>query len=115
MNVLWDAPGPMTVREVLASLDTSDGGRDLAYTTVMTVLDRLGTKEMVQRERDGRAFRYSPALTRDAATSELLHDTLAQAGGDRTAALVHFARTVDPDEAAALRAALDEIAQRSDP
>ncbi|MFC5678275.1 BlaI/MecI/CopY family transcriptional regulator [Aeromicrobium endophyticum] len=111
MNVLWDAPAPLTVREVLDAL----GERDLAYTTVMTVLDRLGTKQMVRRERDGRAFHYAPALTRDAATSELLHAALDEAGTDRTAALVHFARTVDPDEAKALRAALDEIVARESP
>jgi predicted transcriptional regulator len=111
MNVLWDAAAPLTVREVLDAL----GERDLAYTTVMTVLDRLGTKQMVRRERDGRAFHYAPALTRDAATSELLHAALDEAGTDRTAALVHFARTVDPDEAKALRAALDEIAARESP
>lgn len=109
MNVLWDAPGPLTVRDVLDGLQE----RDLAYTTVMTVLDRLGAKDMVRRERDGRAFRYAPSLTRDAATSELLHAALDEAGTDRTAALVHFARTVDPAEAQALRAALDEIASRT--
>jgi predicted transcriptional regulator len=111
MNVLWDAPAPLTVREVLDALNE----RDLAYTTIMTVLDRLGTKEMVRRERDGRAFHYAPALTRDEATSELLHAALDEAGTDRTAALVHFARTVDPDEAKALRAALDEIVSRTSP
>jgi predicted transcriptional regulator len=109
MNVLWDAPEPRTVREVMDSL----GERDLAYTTVMTVLDRLGAKDMVRRERDGRAFRYAPALSRDAATAELLHAALDQAGTDRTAALVHFAQTVDPAEAEALRAALDEIVSRT--
>jgi predicted transcriptional regulator len=109
MNVLWDAPAALTVREVLDAL----GERDLAYTTIMTVLDRLGTKEMVRRERDGRAFQYAPALSRDEATSELLHAALDEAGTDRTAALVHFARTVDPDEAKALRAALDEIVSRT--
>lgn len=109
MNVLWDAAEPRTVREVMAAL----GERDLAYTTVMTVLDRLGAKSMVRRERAGRAFRYAPALSRDAATAELLHAALDHAGSDRTAALVHFARTVDADEAEALRAALDEIATRT--
>lgn len=111
MNVLWDASAPLTVREVLDGLDA----RDLAYTTIMTVLDRLGTKDMVSRERDGRAFRYSPSLTRDAATAELLRVALDEAGGDRTAALVHFATTVDPDEADALRRALDEIGRRNNP
>lgn len=111
MNVLWDASAPLTVRDVLDSL----GERDLAYTTVMTVLDRLGAKEMVRRERDGRAFRYAPSLTRDAATSELLHAALDEAGADRNAALVHFARSVDPAEAEVLRAALDQIVARNAP
>lgn len=105
MNALWDSPGSLTVREVQDVL----GDRDLAYTTVMTVLDRLAKKDMVRRERDGRAYRYGPAVSRDAATSELLHAVLDSAGQDRTSALVHFARTVDPSEAAALRSALDEI------
>lgn len=109
MNVLWDADAPATVRDVLDALDASGDHRDLAYTTVMTVLDRLGTKEMVQRARDGRAFRYSPVLTRDEATAELLNAALDEAGSNRTAALVHFASTVDPAEARALRAALDQI------
>lgn len=109
MNVLWDGDAPLTVRDVQDRLDE----RDLAYTTIMTVLDRLGNKQMVRRERDGRAFRYAPSLSRDAATSELLHAALDEAGADRTAALVHFARTVDPAEAQALRAALDEIESRN--
>lgn len=104
MNVLWDAAGPLSVRDVQDALDD----RRLAYTTVMTVLDRLGTKDMVDRERDGRAYRYTPRLTRQSATAELI-DAALDASGDRTSALVHFARTVDPDEAAALRRALDEI------
>ncbi|ALX04505.1 MULTISPECIES: BlaI/MecI/CopY family transcriptional regulator [Aeromicrobium] len=107
MDVLWRATSALTVREVQEQLEAG-GSADLAYTTVMTVLDRLGAKEMVSRERDGRAFRYTAALSREAATAELLNATL-DSSGDRTAALVHFARTVDPAEAAALRAALEEI------
>lgn len=105
MNVLWDATSPQSVRDVLDMLRDHDP----AYTTVMTVLDRLLVKKMVHRERDGRAYRYSPTRTRDAATAELLNAALDTPGTDRTAALVHFAQTVDPDEAAALRDALDEI------
>jgi predicted transcriptional regulator len=113
MDVLWGSDAPLTVREVQEGLEAG-GSSGLAYTTVMTVLDRLGAKEMVSRERDGRAFRYTAALSREAATAELLHATLDRSG-DRTAALVHFARTVDPAEAAALRAALDEIESSGSP
>ncbi|MGJ9414003.1 BlaI/MecI/CopY family transcriptional regulator [Aeromicrobium sp. CF4.19] len=107
MNVLWEAHAPLSVRNVLDAL-----AGELAYTTVMTVLDRLGGKEMVVRERDGRAFRYLPAQTREQATAEVLNAALDEAGGDRTSALVHFARSVGADEAAALRAALEEIEGR---
>ncbi|MEH3033746.1 MAG: BlaI/MecI/CopY family transcriptional regulator [Aeromicrobium erythreum] len=112
MNVLWDATSALSVRDVQDAL----GDRDLAYTTVMTVLDRLGAKDMVERERDGRAYRYRAARSREEATSEALNDAL-DASGDRTSALLHFARTVDPAEAAALRAALAEVeaADRSGP
>lgn len=104
MEVLWAAPEALTVRDVLTALDSDD----LAYTTVMTVLDRLGAKGLVERERAGRAFRHRPARSREELTTEVLNHAL-DVSGDRTAALVHFARSVDPSEAAALRAALAEI------
>jgi predicted transcriptional regulator len=47
--------------------------RDLAYTTVMTVLDRLSKKGVVVRKLDGRAWLYRPAKSRAAeVTSEVL-------------------------------------------
>lgn len=58
MDVLW-AAGDLAVREVQTRLP-----RDVAYTTVMTTLDRLFKKGILSRRRSGRAFRYSPALTR---------------------------------------------------
>jgi len=44
----------LTVRELLA-----DGKIRLAYTTVMTTLDRLFKKGLLDRTEEGRAFRYS--------------------------------------------------------
>ncbi|GIF70501.1 BlaI/MecI/CopY family transcriptional regulator [Asanoa siamensis] len=102
MDVLWDRSGPATVREVVDALD----GRDLAYTTVMTVLDRLAGKGMVERERHGRAWSYLPAAGRDAYIAQLMLDALDLAG-ERDAALVRFARSVTGDEADVLRAALE--------
>ena len=102
MDVLWDRSAPATVREVVDALD----GRDLAYTTVMTVLDRLAGKGMVERERVGRAWIYRPAATRDVYIAQLMLDALDQAG-ERDAALVRFARSVTGDEAEVLRAALE--------
>ncbi|WP_433536984.1 BlaI/MecI/CopY family transcriptional regulator [Micromonospora sp. CA-249363] len=114
MDVLWDVvPGTsdgVTVREVADALD----GRELAYTTVMTVLDRLAGKGMVQREREGRAWRYRPAASREAHIAQLMLDAL-DLGGSRDAALVRFARSVTGTEAEVLRAALGSEAGLSGP
>lgn len=56
---LWEC-GDATVRELIA-----DGSLKLAYTTVMTTLDRLYKKGLLSRAAEGRAFRYSPCQSRD--------------------------------------------------
>jgi predicted transcriptional regulator len=60
LEALW-ARGDATVRELV-----EDGVcRDLAYTTVMTTLDRLFKKKLLARVTEGRAFRYTPRFTRE--------------------------------------------------
>src|ERR1041385_7952171 len=58
METLWDR-GESSVREVADCLD-----RPLAYTTVMTTLDRLFKKGLLDRRKSERAFFYVPRLTR---------------------------------------------------
>ncbi|MFT4225134.1 BlaI/MecI/CopY family transcriptional regulator [Micropruina sp.] len=58
MEVLWESPTALPVREVQAALADD---RELAYTTVMTVMDRLAKKGQLLRELEGRAWRYRPA------------------------------------------------------
>ncbi|MFD5249967.1 BlaI/MecI/CopY family transcriptional regulator [Amycolatopsis sp. NPDC058340] len=104
MAVLWDTDAPCTVREVHASLQAE---RTLAYTTVMTVLDNLHTKEWVVRERDGRAWSYRPARAREEAGAQMLRDLLTSLGDPR-GVLMSFARDMSSEESAFLRQALDE-------
>ena len=111
MERLWAAAEPLSVRAVYEQLSSE---RQLAYTTVMTVLDRLARKEMVHRTQRGRAYLYAPASSRDELTADLLNEVLDGVGGDRTSALVHFAETVSADEADALRAALARIEAQHD-
>jgi predicted transcriptional regulator len=106
MDVLWDRAVPTTVREVAEALQD----RTLAYTTVMTVLDRLAGKGMVERERSGRAWSYRPAASREAFVAQLMLDAL-DLTGSRDAALVRFARSVSGTEAEILRAALTDQAK----
>jgi predicted transcriptional regulator len=112
MEVLWarvDAGhGAATAREVGRALADE---RDLAHTTVMTVLDRLAKKGFLHRERDGRAWRYRPVASRESYVAELMLGAL-DLTGDRDAALAHFARSVSGDEAEVLRRALDELMKR---
>jgi len=106
LEALWGLDAPASGREVHDAL----AGRDLAYTTVMTVLDRLARKGVVDRERDGRAFRYAPRRTRAAMTAELMREALESTGADRQQALVSFVGEASPEDLAALRRALDELA-----
>ena len=101
MEVLWQTESSLTVRQVSNGLTQ----RNLAHTTVMTVLDRLAKKGFARRERDGRAWRYRPAATREAYVAELMLTALEQTG-DRNAALARFARSVSGAEAVVLRDAL---------
>jgi predicted transcriptional regulator len=105
MAQLWDAVEPLTVRQVHERLSAE---RDLAYTTVMTVLDRLAKKGVVVQERADRAYRYAAAQTREEMTAALMLDALCATGDGaaRDAALAHFVGRVGPAGAAALRAAL---------
>jgi len=50
---------------VQAVRDQLSARRELAYTTVMTMLDRLARKQIVTRRKVGRSFVYMPAVTRD--------------------------------------------------
>jgi predicted transcriptional regulator len=59
LDRLW-ARGSATVRELV-----EDEAEDLAYTTLMTTLDRLYKKGVLTRTEDGRAFRYAPRLSRE--------------------------------------------------
>ncbi|RXW31601.1 BlaI/MecI/CopY family transcriptional regulator [Propioniciclava flava] len=61
MDVLWARKAPTPVRDVHDELAQH---REIAYTTVMTVLDRLAKKGVVLRRLDGRAWLYEPARSR---------------------------------------------------
>lgn len=73
LKVLWTL-GSGTVADVRDALEPQ---RELAYTTVLTLLDRLASKGAVRREKLGRGYVYHPALSREAALESAL-DRLAK-------------------------------------
>jgi predicted transcriptional regulator len=103
MDVLWDFPdAPLTGREVADQLP------DRAYTTVLTILDRLRRKGLVHRTVEGRTHRFEAAETREDYMAELMIDAMGDIG-DRGAVLARFAESVSSEEARVLRRALDAV------
>jgi predicted transcriptional regulator len=74
MAVVWNA-GEISVREACERLEAP-----IAYTTMMTTMDRLFKKGLLSRRKVGRAFVYAAAATRDelegAVANELVHSLL---------------------------------------
>src|SRR5688500_8623715 len=95
LDALSRATDPLSVREVHGRLSKMD----LAYTTVLTVLDRLHEKGVVRREKRGRAFYYDPVVTAE------------EWRGQRAAALL--AGRDSPPSRAVLMAFLDGTARAS--
>jgi predicted transcriptional regulator len=103
---LWSEDGAVSVR----ALGESFGGT-LAYTTLMTTLDRLHKKGLVERERAGRAFFYRPSYTREQLETGVQTDLIdAMLGTDAAAARPVMSTFVDAvgQRDAAL---LDELAE----
>jgi predicted transcriptional regulator len=100
MDVLWaDFDRDLSARDIEERLP------GYAYTTLLTVLDRLHRKGLVRRAKDGRAFRYVAVTSREEYSAELMREALG-AATDRDAVLVRFAETVSSADATVLRDAL---------
>lgn len=98
LEALWAAGAPCTAKQVQDAL----ADRELATTTVLTVLGRLARKGLVSRERDGRAHRYRAVASREDHIADLMRDALDGAP-DRGAVLERFLGSIPPDERDALR------------
>lgn len=111
MDVVWDEPQPVTVRQIVDRLEATKG---VAYTTTITVVERLRAKGWLTRHREGRAFRYAATRSRSEYTARLMSDVL-DASDDRSAALLSFAGQLDPRDAVSLRRALADLDQPERP
>jgi predicted transcriptional regulator len=63
MNVIW-AEGSATVPQIHAAIN-EQRTTDVAYTTVLTFVQRLQARNLLTREQEGRTFRYSATQSRD--------------------------------------------------
>jgi predicted transcriptional regulator len=110
MERIWNRDAQTTtVRDIFDELAAE---REIAYTTVMSTMDNLHGKGWLAREKDGKAYRYWPTLTREQHSARLMRDAL-DGGGRSELVLNHFVEQIGPEESARLRAALRRIAARS--
>lgn len=106
LTTLWAADTPLTAAEVRGEL-----GTDLAGTTVITILNRLVDKELVERARTPgeRAYRYAATHGRAEHAAERMYAFL-ETGADRGAVLARFIGRLS---AADRRAMLNLLRRRS--
>ena len=91
LKVLWDL-GEGTVREVRQALSESRG---LAYTTVLTLLDRLEKRGSVTRRKYGRYFIYTPKLSREAMQKHGVQELVDGFFGGSREALMNYLRAAE--------------------
>jgi predicted transcriptional regulator len=109
MDRIWNRQETTTVREIFDELAAE---REIAYTTVMSTMDNLHTKGWLAREREGKAYRYWPTLTRAQHSAKLMREAL-DAGGSSELVLSHFLEQISPEESARLRDALRRLTKRA--
>lgn len=108
LDVVWDAPGPVTPRQVHEVLSEE---RKLAYTTAMTILVRLCNKGLLEREPVGRAFAYRPRISREQRAADRMSEALTSAG-DPSLALTHFVKSLPGDQIDELRSVIRKARSR---
>ncbi len=71
--------GKATVREILKNIP-----EDYAYTTIMTICDRLSKKGVFTREKSGRCYVYAPANTKEELDNQAMHKVLGKIADSMT-------------------------------
>ncbi|MDA1232610.1 MAG: BlaI/MecI/CopY family transcriptional regulator [Planctomycetota bacterium] len=110
LKVLWNAE-PMTVREVREFL--AAGGRELAHTTVITMLGTMVEKGQIEKlePRQGKAFRFSPLIQRADVSKSMLGDLVERVfDGSAEAVMLSLfdVKELDEAELASLRKLLNK-------
>ncbi len=109
MEILWNSEGgELSGRQVADQLPA------YAYTTVATILDRLGHKGLLTRRMVGRKIRFAAVGNKGSHTAVLMHATLHH-DKDPESALLRFAESLSEAEASILRRALNRLERASRP
>jgi predicted transcriptional regulator len=96
LKILW-RDGPASVRHVRDALAP---GRELAYTSVMTIMTIMTRKGYLRREKQGTSYIYHPCQSADAMTRGILSDLVDRVfDGSAVAVMLNLLETADIDAA----------------
>lgn len=112
---LWES-GPLTVREVLDLLNQV--GPPRAYTSIMSLLNVMAEKGLLERIPEGRAFRYRPVAERKQTLGQMVGDVWQRAfEGSATSLVAHLLDQAQPtsDELAEIRRLLERYETPEEP
>lgn len=108
MDVLWEK-GEATGREVFEEIGK---GRPLAFTTVLTVMDRLLKKGLIKRIKRGKLFVYEPSMSRDdfvrQVSREVLQGILDISASSAASSFVDILYKTSPEETERLSRLIEE-------
>lgn len=94
LQIIWEQ-GPCTVRKVMNLLKPK---RPRAYTSVMSLMNVMAEKGMLDQKPKGRAFIYSAKVSRDKTQSSMLSDLLNRAfDGSANALVAHLLQQAEPN------------------
>ena len=112
LKILW-RDGPLPVRD---ARDALAADRDLAYTSVMTVMNIMVEKGYLRRRKQGARYVYRPVVGQEATSRRMLGDLVDRVfDGSASAAMVNLldAADLDADELREIRALLGRKAEES--
>jgi predicted transcriptional regulator len=114
LSVLWEAGRALSPGEVQQALAALAGAPapELSYSTVVTILSRLHAKKVLDRRRDGRAFRYAPVAD-EAGLAARRMAAMLDKEPDRQAVLSRFVADLSGSDEQLLRALLGDGGQEA--
>ena len=96
LKILWD-DSPLSARDVRDRLN-QQSARDLAYSSVITVLNIMVRKGYLKRRKDGKAFLFTPCVDRQSVAGGMTGDLLSRLfDGSASAMVLNLIETADLD------------------
>ncbi|OZB97633.1 BlaI/MecI/CopY family transcriptional regulator [Paenibacillus sp. XY044] len=98
MEVIWSRLEAVTIKEVNAKISED---KRMSFNTIMTVMNRLVDKGVLQKKLQGKSYVYSPVLTKEQfleeQSKELSYDLVKEFGSRAVAHMIDAMEQVDPD------------------